>query len=352
MAHGGAPRVLSPTELRDELASPFALEDIGLADAPVLACAVPGSLAAGHELDDLRSRLRSVRAVTIGVTDETLGLTAAELAADFDIVLAPPASAGEALVPVTDVAGEISAITDAVRANPQAAVALVELLRLGAYTSVPQGLVAESLTFSTLQGGTEFGGWLAARGPASVPPDPEEPVLMARVGTSLEITLNRPHRANAFTAAVRDGLVAALRLADADPTIEGIVLRGAGESFSSGGDLAEFGSSPDPATGHATRVLRSPAWWVAHLARDTRVELHGACVGAGIEVPAFAGTVIAAADTRIRLPEVAMGLVPGAGGTVSLPRRIGPHRTAYLAVTGAELDARTALAWGLVDRLA
>ena len=83
----------------------------------------------------------------------------------------------------------------------------------------------------------------------------------------------------------------------------------------------------------------------------TRAHLHGAAIGAGIELAAFAGTVLAAPDTRIRLPEVAMGLVPGAGGTVSLTRRIGRPRTCYLGVTGRELDAADALAWGIVDRL-
>ena len=167
----------------------------------------------------------------------------------------------------------------------------------------------------------------------------------------MELTLNRPDRANAFVASMRDGVVEALRTAAADPSVEGVILRGAGDSFCSGGDLAEFGSAPDPAVGHATRVTRSPAWWVDHLAADVRVHLHGHCIGAGIEVPAFAGTVLAASDTRIRLPEVAMGLVPGAGGTVSIPRRIGRHRTAWLAVTGTEIDAATALQWGLVDRI-
>jgi enoyl-CoA hydratase/carnithine racemase len=81
------------------------------------------------------------------------------------------------------------------------------------------------------------------------------------------------------------------------------------------------------------------------------VELHGACVGAGVEIPALAGRVFATPDTRVRLPEVAMGLIPGAGGTASLPRRIGRHRTAWLGLVGAWLDATTALAWGLVDEI-
>ena len=72
-------------------------------------------------------------------------------------------------------------------------------------------------------------------------------------------------------------------------------------------------------------------------------------MGAGIEVPAFAGRVVATADAAIALPELGAGLVPGAGGTVSIPRRIGRHRTALLGLTGSPIDAPTALAWGLVD---
>jgi enoyl-CoA hydratase/carnithine racemase len=79
--------------------------------------------------------------------------------------------------------------------------------------------------------------------------------------------------------------------------------------------------------------------------------LHGACYGSGIELPAFADRVVAASDTRIALPELGLGLIPGAGGTVSLPRRIGRHRTAWLALSGAAIDATTALGWGLVDEV-
>jgi enoyl-CoA hydratase/carnithine racemase len=68
-----------------------------------------------------------------------------------------------------------------------------------------------------------------------------------------------------------------------------------------------------------------------------------------VELPAFARRVVARPDARFWLPEVAMGLVPGAGGTVSIPRRIGRQRTALLALTGTAIDATTALEWGLVD---
>jgi enoyl-CoA hydratase/carnithine racemase len=97
------------------------------------------------------------------------------------------------------------------------------------------------------------------------------------------------------------------------------------------------------------RLARSAAVLVsAHASRIT-VRLHGACIGAGIEVPAGAGRVEALPDTVVALPEVGMGLVPGAGGTATVPRRVGRHRTCWLGLTGARLDAATACAWGLVD---
>ena len=79
--------------------------------------------------------------------------------------------------------------------------------------------------------------------------------------------------------------------------------------------------------------------------------LHGTCYGAGIEVPAFAGQLIAAPGTRLVLPELRMGLIPGAGGTASIPRRIGRQRAAWLALTGHALDSTTALEWGLIDEI-
>jgi enoyl-CoA hydratase/carnithine racemase len=74
-------------------------------------------------------------------------------------------------------------------------------------------------------------------------------------------------------------------------------------------------------------------------------------VGAGIELAAFAGKLTAREDAFFQLPEVAMGLVPGAGGTVSIPRRIGRQRTAYLALSGLPVDAITARQWGLIDEI-
>jgi enoyl-CoA hydratase/carnithine racemase len=90
---------------------------------------------------------------------------------------------------------------------------------------------------------------------------------------------------------------------------------------------------------------------MSELGPRVTVHLHGACIGAGIELAAFAGTVEATEDTTVMLPEVGMGLIPGAGGTVSIPRRIGTARTAWLAITGLRLSAPVAARWGLIDRL-
>ena len=152
------------------------------------------------------------------------------------------------------------------------------------------------------------------------------------------------------TPARSPGAAPGLRVALLDPAVTGVLLDGAGPCFCSGGDLAEFGTTPDLATAHFVRTQAGAARLIGELGARIEARVHGPCAGAGIELAAFAGTVVAAADTTFRLPEVGMGLIPGAGGTVSLPRRIGRWRTLYLALTGQPLDVATALAWGLVDR--
>ncbi len=237
------------------------------------------------------------------------------------------------------------------RANPMATTTLALLLRGAERRPVAEGLAAESAAFSTLQGGPEFARWRSGhrrrrRGRS----DGDQPrVRCTRAGTTLEITLNRPDARNALDARMRDALHEALLVAALDPDVERIDLRGDGPSFCAGGDLDEMGSRPDVATAHLVRLLRSPARALATVGARTTAHLHGACAGSGIELPAFAAQVRAAPDTTFALPEVHLGLIPGAGGTVSLPARIGRHRTAWLALTGRSIDATTACAWGLAD---
>jgi enoyl-CoA hydratase/carnithine racemase len=156
---------------------------------------------------------------------------------------------------------------------------------------------------------------------------------------------------NAFNAAMREALLDGLMIATVDPSVEKIVIDAAGANFCSGGDLDEFGTLDNPASAHLLRVDRSVGRAVYALRDRTTFRVHGACIGAGVEIPAFAGRVVAHPDATFRLPEISMGLVPGAGGTVSIPRRIGRERFRSMALTGAMIDAATALSWGLLDEI-
>jgi enoyl-CoA hydratase len=318
---------LTPSAALDRLRSPFALED--LSGGPPFVVDLRRHRVA---LVDVAATLRTVPCVTVAVVDDPHHPPAC--AALFDAVVAD-----EGLDP----------LVNAVERNPIASIALVQLLRAGESLDIPNGLFAESVTYSTLQGGPEFQIWLASRRARARVSTVEPTVLVTRDATTMRLTLNRPAVHNAFNAAMRDELVANLRAAAFDPQVTGIHIDGAGDSFCSGGDLAEFGTLPDPATAHLARTTRSPAWWMAQCAARLSVDVHGACVGAGVELAAFAGQVTAAEDTFFELPEVGFGLVPGAGGTVSLPRRIGRQRAAWLGLSGQRVDAATALEWGLVD---
>jgi enoyl-CoA hydratase/carnithine racemase len=240
----------------------------------------------------------------------------------------------------------------AAAASPQATLALAQVLHASEQLDVSPALNVESFAYSTLLGGAEFRRWLASRpGRPVPPPGPEPAVLAERSGGVLRLTLNRPSRRNAYSREMRDALAEALLVPAMDPTIGHVVITGTGPSFCSGGDLDEFGTAPDTATAHFVRTSGGAAGLLHRIAGRTEVRVHGACVGAGIELPAFAGRVVADPGTTFRLPEVGMGLIPGAGGTVSIPRRIGRWRTMYLALSGTLLDASTALSWGLADEV-
>jgi enoyl-CoA hydratase/carnithine racemase len=148
-------------------------------------------------------------------------------------------------------------------------------------------------------------------------------------------------------------LLDALEVARLDTSITSIMLSGNGPSFCSGGDLAEFGTFDDPASAHLARTRHSPALVLAELARRLgpalRAEIHGRVLGSGLEMAAFCGHVACRHDAVLGLPELELGLIPGAGGTVSISRRIGRWRMAYLVLSGRHIDAATALDWGLVD---
>lgn len=244
---------------------------------------------------------------------------------------------------------EAQMLIDNIERAPLAAMTLVQVLRTTELLPIRQGLLVESMGFATLQAGPEFGAWLATRERARSVGSAAPPLRIERAGSMLTITLARPDRRNALSVEMRDALVEALDLVASDPEIETAVIDGDGPDFCAGGDLAEFGIAPGPAIAHAVRSTRLPASALVACRHRVDFRLQGACIGAGAELAAFGRTVIADADTWFRLPELGFGLIPGAGGCVSLVRRIGRQRTAWLAISGRRIDAATALAWGLVD---
>jgi enoyl-CoA hydratase/carnithine racemase len=283
----------------------------------------------------LRGATTAVPIIVIGIAD---GDVPAEWLDLLDVVL----PAGDSL---------LEDVIAGVEAHPLASHALALLLRGQPRRGIDDGLVAESAVYSVLQAGPEFTTWRESRAISSMADDDGSRVRVERNGADLSLTLIRPHRRNALDTRMRDELLEGLQIAVMDPSITSVHLRGEGPSFSSGGDLDEFGSRSDPATAHLVRLHRSIGRTLALLADRTTAHLHGACVGSGIELAAFAGRVVAREDTVISLPEVHFGLIPGAGGTVSIAQRIGRHRTALMALSGAQIDVNTAQAWGLVDAI-
>jgi hypothetical protein len=256
-------------------------------------------------------------------------------------------------ISVASISSAIAELAARVDRWPLAAAVCDEVLRsVDPARPTLAGVVTESLAYSTLQSGPEFARWLAERGPARMP-DIADPVQTQRDGNTLQIAFNRPQRHNAFSTDARAALLEALAMAQADPSIDEVVLSGNGPSFCSGGDLAEFGTFADPASAHLARTRHSPALVLdvltARLGQACRAEVHGQVLGSGLEMAAFCGRVEAAPDSVFGLPELSLGLIPGAGGTVSVTRRIGRWRTAYLVLSGLSVDVDTAVAWGLAD---
>ena len=250
---------------------------------------------------------------------------------------------------VEDISIAIQELDEMISLHTQPALVLAHLLRQKAYQNVSQGLVLESLSYGMLQSGSQFMAWLNQGGDLTRVLDEKPVVLASRSDELLEIYLNRPERSNAYSSVMRDQLFNFLQIARFDEAVTKVKLHGLGKSFCSGGDLAEFGSVDFPPDGHIIRMHRSPALSLHSIADKLEVYLHGVCAGAGIEIPAFASRVFGNESVEIFLPEISMGLIPGAGGTVSLPRRIGPQKTAYLAMSGKTLSLSDALAWGLID---
>lgn len=257
------------------------------------------------------------------------------LASRLDTVIEPPVSADRLIATIEKA--------------PRAASVLVQLLRSIEHDDSESALTSESMALAMLQASAEHVAWLDTRTQFSdLPPGKAN---MERDGDCLRVEMDRPWARNAIDTAMRDDLHAAFTVAALDPDIRRIRLRGAGTAFSIGADLAEFGTTRDPATAHDIRMRTLPARALARF--DGRIEVHvqGACVGSGLEMAAFATRLTAGRAAWFQLPELAMGIIPGAGGCVSVMRRIGRQRAALMMLSGRRFDAATALRWELIDAI-
>ncbi|MGF6921795.1 3-hydroxyacyl-CoA dehydrogenase NAD-binding domain-containing protein [Paraburkholderia sp. 40] len=150
---------------------------------------------------------------------------------------------------------------------------------------------------------------------------------------------------NALSADVRRGLLAAIEAADADRAIEAVLIVGAGRNFIAGADIREIGKPPVPPS------LPDVCHRIEACTKPVIAALHGAALGGGLEVALAAHYRIAVDGAKLGLPEVQLGLLPGAGGTQRTPRLIGAPAALDLMLSGRHANAKEALALGLVDRL-
>lgn len=166
-----------------------------------------------------------------------------------------------------------------------------------------------------------------------------------------EIWLSRPEARNAIDTVMRDELLVSLDTIARDDSIRRIGILADGPDFCAGGDMAEFGTATDVVVASNIRLMRSLPQLMLRIRDKLIVGIQGSAVGAGIELASFARVVVAGLNSRFKLPELAMGLIPGAGGTVSITQRIGPARTLQMLLEGTWMPASEALAIGLVDEL-
>jgi hypothetical protein len=296
------------------------------------------------------ARYRDASAIVIGV-DREAATPAVELG-DFDVLLTSAARAQRPWVSVAAASldAKVKSLTAAVRDTPLAAGVLRQVLRMTEHVSFADALAVESLAYSTLLGGAEFRRWRAAH--AAEPVRNVGAVRYERGGDHVTLTLASPDTRNAMTAAMRDALWEQLAAVLDDPSAPRVTLRADGACFSKGGDLDEFGANADLAQAHTIRSARSVARLVHELGERIEVVFHGACIGSGLEGPAAAARRVAVEGAFFQLPELKLGLIPGAGGTVTVPRAIGRHRACAMMLGGARVGAAVALDWGLVHAVA
>jgi enoyl-CoA hydratase/carnithine racemase len=176
-----------------------------------------------------------------------------------------------------------------------------------------------------------------------------ETVDFDTTGGVARITLNRPHVLNAYNVQMRDELFEIFSAVRDDDEIWALVVRGAGRAFCAGADLTEFGTAPSVTLARQLRFARDVWTVLAGLTVPRIAVLHGFAFGSGLELAMFCDLRIAAEGTVVGLPEVQLGMIPAAGGTQTVARTAGVATALELLLTGARIDARSALRRRLVS---
>jgi enoyl-CoA hydratase/carnithine racemase len=181
----------------------------------------------------------------------------------------------------------------------------------------------------------------------------DEPVLLIdRRGPAAVVTLNRPHRMNAFNRALADALAGALAELQTDNDVRGIVLTGAGDrAFSAGADLKERATMPESEVRTFVAGLQSTMSTVERMPKPILAAINGYALGGGLELALACDLRYATPTATLALTEVRLGIIPGAGGTQRLPRVVGPARARELIYTGRRINGTEAERIGLVNEV-
>lgn len=166
------------------------------------------------------------------------------------------------------------------------------------------------------------------------------------------ITLNRPQALNAYSVQMRDDLYEVLSAIKIDDEVRVAVFKGSGDkAFCAGADLKEFLTAPSTVKARRIRIVRDLWGLFLKVPQPIIAALHGYVLGSGMEIALFCDLRIASHDVIFGLPEMELGIIPGAGGTQTLPRVIGLGNSLDMLLTGRRLDGKEALDRGLVNQL-
>jgi 3-hydroxyacyl-CoA dehydrogenase len=171
-----------------------------------------------------------------------------------------------------------------------------------------------------------------------------EVVKLERHDVIAVITVDSPP-VNALSAAVRRGIFDSIKAAAADSQVQAIVLTCAGRTFIAGADITEFGKPPQ------SPGLNEVIAEIENCGKPVIAAIHGTALGGGLEITLGCHFRVATKDAKLGLPEVKLGLLPGAGGTQRLPRAVGPELGVKMIVTGEPIGAEAALKNGLIEEI-